>query len=417
MALLHAAARSAKDEGWRVIALHVHHGLSPNADAWWSHVEQQCLRWSRRGLSVDFIGRRLTDRPGAAESVEAWARAARYEALARMAKEQGASIVLLAHHRRDQAETLLLQALRGAGTAGLSAMPASIERDGLTWARPWLAMPREAVEAYVRRHRIRHVEDESNADVRFARNRLRHAVWPVLGEAFPQAESALAQSAEWAQQATACLLELGGIDLAVVAPDGPLMLGPWQALSSARRSNALRLWLQRALGRPAAASWVARLLDEAPQGSNGAGWQVDRLTLRKRGNALQWQPGDASPVSIAREPSVSIRRAGRVVLPGWGGALRARRVREGGVPLAWLAKLDLRERSGGERFQAGPGRPPRSLKKQFQAAEVAAWQRHGPLVYSGGLLVFVPGLGLDARVVGLPGQPLFELDWEPLPPG
>jgi tRNA(Ile)-lysidine synthase len=88
-------------------------------------------------------------------------------------------------------------------------------------------------------------------------------------------------------------------------------------------------------------------------------------------------------------------------------------VKEGGVPLAWLAQAELRARSGGEQFQAGLGRPARSLKKQFQAAELPAWERSGPLVYSGGQLVFVPGLGIDARVIGLPGQPLVTLLWEP----
>jgi len=83
------------------------------------------------------------------------------------------------------------------------------------------------------------------------------------------------------------------------------------------------------------------------------------------------------------------------------------------VPLAWLGHVELRARSGGEQFQAGIGRPPRSLKKQYQAQGVPAWERDGPLLYSGGQLVFVPGLGLDARVIGLPGQPLVSLRWEP----
>ena len=90
-----------------------------------------------------------------------------------------------------------------------------------------------------------------------------------------------------------------------------------------------------------------------------------------------------------------------------------RRVAEGGVPLAWLAQAEWRNRAGGERFQAGPGRPPRSLKQQYQAAGIPAWQRDGPLLYSGRQLVFVPGLGLDARVIGLPGQALVSLDWQP----
>jgi tRNA(Ile)-lysidine synthase len=116
--------------------------------------------------------------------------------------------------------------------------------------------------------------------------------------------------------------------------------------------------------------------------------------------------------TAARETTLHVKRAGTYRLPGWGGSLRVVRVREGGVPLAWLAQLELKVREGGEQFQAGIGRPPRSLKKQFQNAGIAAWERDGPLVYSGGQLVFVPGLGLDARVVGLPGQALVTLHWE-----
>ena len=123
------------------------------------------------------------------------------------------------------------------------------------------------------------------------------------------------------------------------------------------------------------------------------------------------------PIAIAdapREPRLGVRRAGTYALPGWAGSLQVERVRDGGVPLAWLAQLELRPRAGGEQFQAGIGRPPRSLKKQYQDAGVPMWERTGPLVYSGGQLVFVPGLGLDARIIGLPGQPLATLRWLPL---
>ena len=109
-------------------------------------------------------------------------------------------------------------------------------------------------------------------------------------------------------------------------------------------------------------------------------------------------------------------RSGDYKLPGWAGRLRVRRCQLGGVPLAWLAQLDVRNRVGGEQFQSGIGRPPRSLKKQYQAAAVAQWERTGPLFYSGGQLVFVPGLGLDARLLALPGQPQVTLRWLPEKP-
>ncbi|MEO8155388.1 MAG: tRNA lysidine(34) synthetase TilS [Rhizobacter sp.] len=410
-ALLHATARAAAEQGATVVALHVHHGLSPHADAWLAHARKQCARWALDGLPLELRAHHLTDQPPAGDSIEAWARQARYRALRLMAAEAGASVVMLAHHRRDQAETLLLQALRGAGVAGLAGMPASIERDGITWLRPWLGHSREAIEAYVRQHRLRYVDDDSNADGRFARNRLRLQVWPALSKAFPQAEASLADAAAWSAQASACLDELALMDLADVSGATGLNIKAWQAVSPPRQVNSLRTWLKMQAGRSAPASLVLRLQRELP-GPGAAQWELAAGVLRRYRGRLMFAADErvATP-GTAREITLSILRAGRFALPGWGGELTARRVKEGGVPPAWLGHLELRAREGGEQFQAGIGRPPRSLKKQFQAAQVPEWERNGPLIYSGGQLVFVPGLGLDARVLALPGQPQLSLHW------
>ena len=415
-ALLHATLTEAAAHGVLVIALHVHHGLSENADTWLAHCESQCRRWARCGWPVEFVAQRLTDAPSKGQSVEAWARQARYRALRAMALAHGAAVVLLAHHQRDQAETLLLQALRGAGVAGLSGMPHSVERDGITWQRPWLARPRVEIDAYVRRHRLKHIDDDTNADPRFARNRLRLQVWPALTGAFEHADATLAAAAGWAQEATAALDELAALDLAQVATAEGLVLGAWLGLSPARRSNALRAWIKRQSGSAAPASLIARLLAEWPF-ARSARWPMGDAELRAHRGVLRFEVKRvdvAQPAS--REAMLSVHRAGRHALPGWAGTLQVERVREGGVPLAWLARLDLRARAGAEQFQSGIGRPPRSLKKQFQDRGVPAWDRAGPLVYSGGQLVFVPGLGLDARVIGLPGQALVALRWLPSGP-
>ena len=137
-ALLHATLHAAQAQGGEVVALHVHHGLSPHADTWLQHCAEQCRRWARRGLPVLWACERLAERPAPGDSIEAWARQARYRALRTMAQAHCVSMVLLAHHRRDQGETFVLQALRSAGVAGLAAMPRRIERDVVTWARPWL---------------------------------------------------------------------------------------------------------------------------------------------------------------------------------------------------------------------------------------------------------------------------------------
>ena len=415
-ALLHATLAAAQDAGWHVVALHINHALSSHADNWQRHCRDQCARWAAEGHSLSFESTRLSTQPQAGDSIEAWARRERYAALRAMAMAHAASVVLLAHHQRDQAETFLLQAFRSAGVAGLAGMPRQIERDGLVWMRPWLGLPRSAIEAYVQHHGIAYVDDDSNEDDRYARNRLRRRVWPALEHAFADAEPALAAAAAWAQQAQTCLDELADLDLAMLSDESGLSLSGLFDLSAARRVNALRAWLRRQTGRPAPGSLVERLGGELP-GAGQASWPLPGATLhRRRGRLVCVLDSAASvPKGTEREATLQLRRAGTYRLPGWGGALRVTRVKQDGVPLAWLAQLELRERSGGEQFQAGLGRPPRSLKKQFQAANLAAWERNGPLVFSGGQLVFVPGLGLDTRVIGLPGQAQVTLSWEPLP--
>lgn len=477
-ALLHATARSAALLGHRVAALHIHHGLSPLADGWLAHACDQVTAWAEAGLPVTLRHERLSGAPAAGESVEAWARAGRHAALQRLALACGADLLLLAHHRRDQAETFLLQALRGAGTAGLAAMPRLQWRDGLCWARPWLDHPREAVQAYVAAHALRFIDDDSNTNTRFARNRLRHELWPELLAQSPGAEAALAQSAAWAQQALELQREMAEQDLAVWAGDAAPADGEAGAgglgdaahaglpgaafgdggaprrealrvtamlatLSPARAANALRAWLARQLGHAAPARLVERLLRELPQARSGAQWQVPdlarstsgvasgavavpaapakptkpaspaslllyrgQLTLRTAGQGDQ-APATPPPAAL----TLDLRRPGPHPLPQWHGVLEVLSVTRGGVPASALNKVDLRPREGGEQFQVHARGLPRSLKKCWQSAGVPAAYREGPLVFSAGQLLFVPGLGLDARRLAGPGEPQFTLRW------
>src|SRR5437868_2887228 len=196
VALLHATARACETLATRVVALHVHHGLMAEADRWAADLAALCARWN-----VAFACERLAGAPAAAQSVEAWARRERYAALGRMARAAGAGIVLLGHHAHDQSETVLLQALRGAGPAKLAAMPRIVERDGLTWARPWLARTGAEIAAYVAPLGVEVACDPSNTDPRFARSRLRAAVLPAFRQAFPEVDGALAAAARRAGEA------------------------------------------------------------------------------------------------------------------------------------------------------------------------------------------------------------------------
>lgn len=400
-ALLHATLAAAREHGLWVAALHVHHGLSPHADDWLRHCEATCRQAVRRGAHLCFAATRLQGHAAAGESVEAWARRERYRALRSMALEQGASIVLLAHHRRDQAETFLLQALRGAGVSGQAAMPREALRAGIRWVRPWLDVPSEAVDAYVKHHRLKHIEDESNADARFARSRLRLQVWPALSNAFPAAERSLAIAANWAQQARLALEELARIDLpAVTAPQG-LHLAAWRSLSVPRRSVVLREWLLLQTGSAPPASLVERLMSEADR-PGAARWSLapgSAIELRRYRGWLRVvdAPRTNATPATTKERTLRVSRAGSYRIEGWDGLLRVERVASQGVAISRLGAITARARQGGEQFRLAPNRPARSLKKQYQSLGIAAGERAGPVLYLGDELLFAPGLGVDAR--------------------
>ena len=412
-ALLHCTVRQAQPLGVGVLALHVHHGLMPQADGWLRQVRQQSRRW---GAAFDSL--RLQGAPGRGESVEAWARAGRYRALAEMALAQGCKLVLLAHHRRDQAETWLLQALRGAGVAGLAAMPAQAERGGVVWARPWLQMSPEAIAAYLRRHRLRHAEDPSNADPAFARSRLRQQVWPPLNAAFPDVEIAFAGAAAHAQEGLALAREAAQADLSVLLQGADLRCSPWQSLPPARRRNALRAWLADCCASAPPQSLLDRLLTELPTSSTGT-WPAPGGVLRLYRGLLRWAPETVAAETGAQSPTVlDLRRPGLHPLPEWRGRFEVRAVTAGGTVPQALCQVQVRARQGGERFCLRPGAPARSLKKQFQTCAVPAWQRQGPLLLSSrGELVFVPGLGVSAAFQAPAGSPQLQVRWQPDDPG
>jgi tRNA(Ile)-lysidine synthase len=326
-----------------------------------------------------------------------------------MAAEQGCSLLLLAHHRRDQAETWLLQALRGAGSAGLAGMPRQQERAGLVWARPWLDHPRAAIEAYVAAHGLTHIEDESNQDPRYARNRIRLQLWEGLTEAFPQAEASLAQAATWAQQALSLQQEIAAEDLPRWSDAAGLQQAALGALSAARASNLLRAWLQQCLGRAAPASLVQRLLDELPTARSGY-WPVPGGRLQLYRGRLSLQPGLPAAVVALPEP-LDLSRPGQYRSAQWAGYWLVQPVTQGGVAPSALAALSARARQGGEQFLSHPQRVARSLKKAWQSEGMPESARHGPLLYAGAQLLHVPGLGLDARCWAEPGQPQLSISW------
>ncbi len=242
-ALLLAAAQC-----WpgQVQAIHVHHGLQAAADDFVRVCELVC---HQHAIPLQVV--RVDARNAAGESPEDAARKARYTALAQAATCLGSSRVLLGQHADDQVETVLLALGRGAGLPGLSGMTAQFERDGVMFYRPLLQIPSSVLREWLVRLKIPFVDDPSNTDERYTRNRVRARLLPALAEAFPQFRTTFARSARHAAQAQALLLEVARQDLALVG--NPPAIKALQVLSQPRQANLLRCWLQGRQATPSTA--------------------------------------------------------------------------------------------------------------------------------------------------------------------
>ncbi len=232
VSLLHHLSHGDREPDFSLSALHVHHGLSSNADQWADFCRQLCATWK---IPLTVVS--VTVERDSTDGLEAAARRARHEAYGRIEGDW----VVLAHHRGDQAETLLFNLLRGTGLAGAAAM-ASRQRRLL---RPLLSASRNDIEGYARAHGLRWIEDESNRDTGFSRNYLRHEILAPLNQRFPAAEKNMAAAAGRFAEAATLLDELATLDLATAAADFPVPVSVLAGLSEPRARNVLRYLLAR----------------------------------------------------------------------------------------------------------------------------------------------------------------------------
>ena len=285
----------AAHERWpgRVIAFHVHHGLQAAADGFEAMARATCEQ-----LGVALHSVRVDARPEAGQSPEDAARQHRYAALADLASAAGVKTVLLAQHADDQAETVLLALSRGAGLPGLAAMPDRFERHGVVFGRPLLELPSAGLRAWLEASGQPFVDDPSNADTRFTRNRIRARLMPAWDTCFPGFRPMLARSARHAAQAQGLLEELARIDLAVTGM--PPALAALQALSTERQGNALRHWLRLQHGVAPSETQLQELLaqvaDCRTRGHRIAIKVADGV-VRREGDQLQFsQAGEGAPI-------------------------------------------------------------------------------------------------------------------------
>lgn len=368
--LLHLLRPAATRLGFRLSAVHVNHGLSAHAGAWERHCRALCREW-RVPLEVRRV-KVVKKRKG----LEAAARAARWSAFARLRAE----VIALAHQLDDQAETVLLNLLRGAGVRGASAMqPAGAMRDKTLW-RPLLGVPRRSILDYARARRLRWVEDESNRDDALTRNFLRLHLGPLLAVRFPRWRESLARAAR---------------HFAAADADAHFMLREFL------RAQGLRA--------PSEAKLIDMLRQLTGRGARTAIAHDGALLRVYRGRLALTDADGTAPFTVLRW-----RGERRLPIAALGGELRFRNAVGRGIDAVRLAgrEVSVRLRAGGERLQLDLRRPRRSLKNLFQEAGVPPWERARlPLLECDGTLIWAPGLGVDASWRAAAGAKGIDPEW------
>ncbi|MES2951935.1 MAG: tRNA lysidine(34) synthetase TilS [Pseudomonadota bacterium] len=247
----------------QVSAVHINHGLQAAASLFEDHCRRLCQQ-----LNVPLQVQKVDAGKQAGQSPEDAARQARYMAFSALALvEYGGNTIksiAIAHHADDQVETLLLALSRGAGLAGLSAMPAHWQRNGLDYYRPLLGVAGADIRAWLAKRGVLFVEDPTNQDEQFTRNRIRARLMPALRSAFPQFLDTFARSASHAAQAQQVLDDVAAQDVGAMArsADGLPRIKALQALSRARQANALRYWLKHSVEVVPSAAQLSELLDQ-----------------------------------------------------------------------------------------------------------------------------------------------------------
>lgn len=277
----------------RVVALHVHHGLQPAAEAFVATAHSTCQQ-----LTVPLHVARVRATPAAGQSPEEAARHHRYAALADLAVQLGVGVVLLAQHADDQAETVLLALSRGAGLPGLAAMPERFVRHAVVFGRPLLALPASALRQWLLNSGHAFVDDPSNADTHYTRNRIRAQLLPAWQACFPGFRPQLARSARHAAQAQRLLDDLARIDLEAIGV--PPAIGALQALSRERQANVLRHWLRSEWGVLPSEAQMDEVLEQVAACLT-RGHRIELKVadggLRREGGRLAfWRPGEGSSI-------------------------------------------------------------------------------------------------------------------------
>lgn len=397
--LLKIAHRFAKQENIPLHAFHIHHGLSPNADAWLQHCQDVCLedhirfRASRVAVSSQGLG------------IESAARSQRYAALGQLCALDQIPLLLTAHHQDDQAETMLMQLLRGTGVRGLAGMDyfnyaaSLLENADLLLARPLLQETKQTLLGYAQSHDLSHIEDESNTATCYTRNALRLLVMPEIEKIAPDFSERLLRTSEHVRSANRILDEVAEQDFGLCRDGADLKISALSALSPDRLTNLFRYWLSKHGLQLPSSSKLREMQAQLFEAREDA-----RVTVQHLGFVLYRYDDKISLLDTSRISSfvgtLGFQWKGEEshYFPELKGRLLFQ-YGDIGIDAEFLLnnKLEVRQRAGGERLRLGKLRPSRDMKSHFQSLRIPFWRREKlPYIYIDNRLLHVGLVGTDA---------------------
>ena len=401
--LLHALRQIQQNKAIPIVAVHVQHDLHADAGKWESHCKKVAS-----GLDVDYMSIAIDVDRKSGQGLEASARTARYQALQQIMKP--GDWLLSAHHQEDQAETLLLNLLRGSGMAGLAGI-GEIQKFGpAQLVRPLLDVPREALQAYAKSHELTWLDDPSNADTHFDRNYLRHSIIPMLSERWPAASAKLARSAALASEASALLNHLADDDLLSLGEPQRIEITALAALPDDRQRNVLRRALKLSgLSSPPTTA-LRQIIDELIPAKQDA----EPLVRWPGTEARRYRDHLYLLPEMADEPTGQRFRLSAddrsVNLPDLGRVSLNKRGTEGIREAVIKNGLEIRFRTGGEEIRPVGHDCTHKLKKLLQQKAIVPWMRDRiPLLYSGDQLIAVANLWISADATDNKG---LQVRWE-----
>ena len=390
--LLHLLHPLQKTHHFNLKASHVHHGLSKNADKWAAFCEKLCAK-----LSVPLEVHHIKLPQKKSLGIEGEARRLRYEKLLKSKSD----LVVLAHHEDDQAETFLLQLIRGAGVKGLSSM-AHFDDSRRLW-RPLLHTSRIEIESYAKKHQLKWIEDESNQNTDFDRNFIRSKVLPILKNRFSHIIKVISRSSAHLAEAQYLLDELAEIDLKKhlksIKCKHKLKIKILDKLSHVRAKNILRYWLEMNDQLMPSKDLLDELLRQVLTAKKDATIKIELskdFEIRRYQDEIYVVPKNQK---TQKNYEMIWKGESEILLPN-GHQLTFKKVKGRGINFKFLdhQKLKIRNRQGGEFFKPDAKRPTKKIKQLLQESDLPPWEREFlPLIFVGDQLASVPNFGVDIK--------------------